>query len=112
MLGAGNGPATQESLSKLAGVLQAANRNAPTPVLNMMEITGKQPSNQAIGGIVSSDINALKDMVWDDDEDHINKPGQSIHEKLGLDKNQFAPLNLINPRSKGIKKSMDRLGCH
>jgi hypothetical protein len=45
MLGAGNGPATQESLSKLAGVLQAANRNAPTPVLNMMEITGKQPSN-------------------------------------------------------------------
>ena len=74
MIGTGNGAVTQESLSKLSGVLQAQNRNAPSPVLNMTEITGKQPSNLGVDAIISSDINALKDMIWDDDEDQMNRP--------------------------------------
>lgn len=40
----------------------------------MTEITGKQPSNLGVDAIISSDINALKDMIWDDDEDQMNRP--------------------------------------
>jgi hypothetical protein len=67
-----NGQNAQESLNKLAGALQAANRNSLglQPALNMMEISSVKPQLTTVGGMISSDINALKDMIWDDEEEN------------------------------------------
>lgn len=69
----------------------------------MMEISSGMPQvNTHTGGMISSDINALKDMIWDDEEDN-----NLLQNKQRPYKNNFS--NMLHPNSKKIKKSVDGL---
>ena len=69
----------------------------------MMEISSVKPHlNNTAGGMISSDINALKDMIWDDEEDNNLMQNKQLSYKINFS-------NQLNPNSKKIKKSIGGL---